>query len=177
MLATLLIDGFNLLHAAVLKGRDRAGWWRADRQRQVVRLAAQLAERAAQSSVPLPSASPPLASGSPPARLALPLHVVFDRRPGPRDADPASAAGGAADPSRVVVHHAPSADDWIVAECQRLEPAAQVVVVSADRALIDRAGQYGARRLSPWAFAAWCGSFGRAEPGQGEPTGGGGSGP
>jgi predicted RNA-binding protein with PIN domain len=33
-----LVDGFNLLHAAVLAGRSRPGWWGADRQRQVVEL-------------------------------------------------------------------------------------------------------------------------------------------
>ena len=30
-----LIDGFNALHACVLKGRDREGWWRAEAQARV----------------------------------------------------------------------------------------------------------------------------------------------
>ncbi len=33
-----LVDGFNLLHAAVLTGRSRRGWWGADQQREVVEL-------------------------------------------------------------------------------------------------------------------------------------------
>lgn len=33
-----LIDGFNLLHAAVLRGRDRKDWWRADARERVVDL-------------------------------------------------------------------------------------------------------------------------------------------
>ena len=171
MLATVLIDGFNLLHAVILKGRDRAGWWRSDRQLQVVALAAQLAERAERGSLELPA----LASASPPVLLELPLHVVFDRRPGSSEAACRSGPLQApVDPARVLVHHAASADDWIVAECQSRRRATRVVVVSADRALIDRARHHGASRLSPWAFAALCLSPEPTEPGAGEPGGAGG---
>ena len=31
----VLVDGFNLLHAAVLKGRERGLWWDVSHQRQV----------------------------------------------------------------------------------------------------------------------------------------------
>jgi predicted RNA-binding protein with PIN domain len=31
-----LVDGFNVLHACVLAGRDRAQWWSSERQRQIV---------------------------------------------------------------------------------------------------------------------------------------------
>ncbi|HEY6728096.1 MAG TPA: NYN domain-containing protein [Polyangiaceae bacterium] len=30
-----LIDGFNVLHACILKGRDRHAWWRAEAQTRV----------------------------------------------------------------------------------------------------------------------------------------------
>jgi predicted RNA-binding protein with PIN domain len=32
-----VIDGFNLLHACILKGRDRRNWWGAEAQSKVVR--------------------------------------------------------------------------------------------------------------------------------------------
>ena len=34
-----LVDGFNVLHAAVLKGRDRKGWWRGPARARVLELA------------------------------------------------------------------------------------------------------------------------------------------
>lgn len=34
----LLVDGFNLLHAVILQGRDRANWWNRDNQARVVQL-------------------------------------------------------------------------------------------------------------------------------------------
>jgi len=34
-----LVDGFNVLHAAVLKGRDRRGWWRGPARARVLALA------------------------------------------------------------------------------------------------------------------------------------------
>lgn len=37
-----LVDGFNVLHAAVLGGRDRADWWKEPRRAEVVALAAGL---------------------------------------------------------------------------------------------------------------------------------------
>lgn len=37
-----LVDGFNLLHAAVLRGRDRQDWWRAEARERVVDLVRQL---------------------------------------------------------------------------------------------------------------------------------------
>ncbi len=39
---TWLIDGFNVLHAAVLRGRDRKDWWRAEARERVVDLVRQL---------------------------------------------------------------------------------------------------------------------------------------
>lgn len=32
-----LVDGFNVLHACLLKGRDRQAWWRAEAQARVAR--------------------------------------------------------------------------------------------------------------------------------------------
>jgi predicted RNA-binding protein with PIN domain len=40
-----LVDGFNVLHAHLLKGRDRSDWWSAERRRLVIEQAARLAAR------------------------------------------------------------------------------------------------------------------------------------
>ena len=136
-----LVDGFNFLHAVVLKGQDRANWWSPEHQARVV--ARVTAQREALGGAE--------------------VWVVFDQR-GPRAVDteagpapmPVPAPGGEATPlaaDRVDVRHAPDADDYIVACCAELAGAREVVVVSADRSLCDRARSHGARRVSPWAFA------------------------
>lgn len=60
----------------------------------------------------------------------------------------------------VKVQFAPSADNWIVGEVERRTHASagelRTIVVSADRALQDRARHRGAEKLSPWAFARMC---------------------
>jgi predicted RNA-binding protein with PIN domain len=121
-----LIDGYNFLHAVVLKGRERAAWWSPENQaRAVARVAG-------------------LVSGE-----GVETWVVFDRR-GPADAE---AGAAFVEPEEgLQVHHAPDADDYIVAWCAELSALRDVIVVSADRSLVDRARYRGARRLSPWAF-------------------------
>jgi predicted RNA-binding protein with PIN domain len=37
-----LVDGFNLMHAAVLRGRDRREWWRAEARERVLALVRRL---------------------------------------------------------------------------------------------------------------------------------------
>jgi len=39
---TWLVDGFNLMHAAVLRGRDRRDWWRAEARERVLELVRRL---------------------------------------------------------------------------------------------------------------------------------------
>jgi predicted RNA-binding protein with PIN domain len=111
----LLVDGFNVLHAGVLRGRDRAGWWRPPAQ---ARLLAALA---------------PLAGGDADVR------VVFDGRP------PDPADGPAPDGGEIEVVHAPSADDRIAEEAAREAPRRPVTVATSDRELAARARAAGAR--------------------------------
>jgi hypothetical protein len=120
-----LVDGFNFLHAVVLKGRDRARWWSAENRARVVEVVAGLGGGGAE------------------------MWVVFDERG--RTEPPVT---GASAEQAVPVHYAPNADDYIVALCAELAGGRDVIVVSADRSLIDRARHRGARGLSPWAFAA-----------------------
>ena len=135
-----LVDGYNFLHAVVLKGRERAAWWSPENQARVVSsIVALLADE----------------------REGAETWVVFDRR-GTAEAvevDAAGKAGSLGGPSNaevhggLEVHHAPDADDYIVTRCAELTSRREVVVVSADRSLVDRARHRGARGLSPWAFA------------------------
>jgi YacP-like NYN domain-containing protein len=128
--ALYLIDGFNFLHAVVLKGRDRARWWSPENQ-QAVRDWVALR---------------PVAD----ARAC----IVFDQRE-PRATGDGSASCDTA--GELEVRHAPDADAYILACCEQLCGTREVVVVSADRSLVDRAKQRGARALSPWAFARYVG--------------------
>lgn len=122
----LIIDGFNVLHAVVLVGRDRAGWWQPAAQRRLV-------ERVEQ----LPPSYPT-------------IWIVFDRRPStsdvPREGIPEEVTSN--DP-RLRIAYAPSADDWIVHEVERLAPHHTVTVVTADRPLRDRVWRVGGSLLSP----------------------------
>ena len=125
MLPLFLLDGFNFLHAVVLKGQGRAEWWSPAMQARVI----DWLERH-------------------PALEPAELWVVFDQRgSGP----PAPPAPNQSSPR---VLHAPDADACILAHAEALAVAREVIVVSADRSLCDRARRHGARRLSPWKFAA-----------------------
>lgn len=116
-----LVDGFNLLHAVVIRGRDRKRWWSADHQERVIRLV---------------------------ERFPCEAWVVFDA------AKPDSERYSGS--TTVPVYFEASADDCLVEMAKRLEPDKQVHLVSADRALQDRARRYGAIRCSPWAFSEAC---------------------
>jgi predicted RNA-binding protein with PIN domain len=124
-----IIDGFNFLHAVVLKGRDRARWWAPENQAKVVEAVAELR-----------------ALGRP-----LDAWVVFDQR------SPLDVGGGVetAPGGTLQIHRAPDADDYIVRRCSELEGHREIVVVTADRSLRDRAKNYGARGLSPWALVSY----------------------
>ncbi len=76
------------------------------------------------------------------------IWVVFD---GPHD-----AYAGAPAPQ---VHpiFAPSADDWLLTRLRDQPDPASVAVVTADRAVADRARHRGARVVSPQEFLGRCG--------------------
>lgn len=126
MSSLLLIDGFNLLHSVVLKGRDRANWWKLERQLEVFDLC---------------------------VRFTGPeeTFLIFDAARETSERLPREAhATPDCHPHHIV--YAPSADDWIVAKCQHATNQ-ETRVVTADRALRDRAARHGALGLSPWSFA------------------------
>jgi len=125
----LIIDGFNVLHAGVLIGRERTGWWQEPAQRRLV-------ERVEQFPNP----------------ADLEIWIVFDRRP---DKEDQAVNVSSADP-RIRVYYAPSADDWIVEHAKTLVGQRMITVVTADRPLRDRVRHVGGKLLSPRQFLADC---------------------
>jgi hypothetical protein len=121
-----IVDGFNFLHAVVLRGRDRARWWAPENCAKVVEVVGALR-----------------VDGRP-----LDAWVVFDQRSPNEEAGGIETALG----GTLQIHHAPDADDYIVWRCSELARHREIVVVSADRSLRDRAKNHGARGLSPWAL-------------------------
>jgi predicted RNA-binding protein with PIN domain len=126
-----LIDGFNVIHNALLGGRDRSNWWTEPRRRELIERAAGFDD---------------LVNG------ASELWIVFDgERPA---ANPEAETAGPAGWPRCVF--APSADTWLVDRVRRDEEPDRLRVVTADRQVADRARHRGAQILSPRAFLARC---------------------
>jgi predicted RNA-binding protein with PIN domain len=69
-----LVDGFNVLHAHLLRGRDRKDWWSAERRQLVVASAERLAQRGEQVWVVFDGQRP---AGEAEAPADAPLRVVF----------------------------------------------------------------------------------------------------
>lgn len=94
--AAWLIDGFNLLHAAVLRGRDRKDWWRAEARERVVDLVRELEAPGAEVVIVFDGQRP---ADEPDRELAGP-QVVFAAS---ADDWLLAAVRRAPDPSRVVL--------------------------------------------------------------------------
>ncbi|HKK50353.1 MAG TPA: NYN domain-containing protein [Myxococcota bacterium] len=157
---TILVDGFNVLHA-VLLGRDRAdGWWRrALRERLLDRVTSWTG---GEDEIWVAF------DGARPARSvwAEPVATPSEKTAGER------GKGGPTVHSVFVE----SADDWIVRRARRAERPEGVVVVSADRKVAGRARSAGCEVLTPWAFIERCPApeghdeIAQAEPGGGVPA-------
>lgn len=122
-----LIDGFNVLHAGVLTGRDRAGWWRAASQTRLLQRVACFDATDAE------------------------LWVVFDAAHEHSERCEALPAS-----SRTKLVFAPSADDWLVRRVRQASEPERLAVVTGDRQVQGRVRHAGARVVSPRAFLARC---------------------
>jgi predicted RNA-binding protein with PIN domain len=122
-----LVDGYNVLHAGVLRGRDRRGWWTASVQSRLVAIAHTFED--------------------PTAEIVL----VFDaaKPEAPRAPEPPP-------PSRVRLVYTPSADAWLVRHVRASESPERIAVVTADRQVQGRARHGGATVVSPLNFLARC---------------------
>lgn len=134
--AVWLVDGYNVLHAGVLRGRDRAGWWKAAAQARLVAAAAGFDDPHAE------------------------VWVVFDA------ARPEAASERCTPPpgGRVRLVFTPSADDWIVQRVRGHAEPGRLAVVTADRQVAERSRHRGARVVSPLAFLRRCSSVDERPP-------------
>ncbi|MBW2240633.1 MAG: NYN domain-containing protein [Deltaproteobacteria bacterium] len=128
-----LVDGFNVLHVALLHGRERGRWWRAEARDQLLSRIQRFEG---------------------PGKVC----VVFD---GPRpETDPEPPATGVSPELPPAAAHrivfAPSADDWLLAEIRKHANPIRLAIVTADRRLADRARHRGAQIQSPRDFLARC---------------------
>jgi hypothetical protein len=128
---TWLVDGFNVLHAAVLRGGPRQEWWREENRSRVIELARGFDDPRAE------------------------LVVVFDGGGSP---DPSGVRESVSEeePPRPRVVFAASADEWMLAALRAAPDPGRVAVVTADRQLADRARHRGAQVIRPSEFAARC---------------------
>jgi len=122
-----LLDGFNVLHAGPLGGRDRSGWWREALRGELLALADRFDDPTAE------------------------VWVVFD---GPRPEADAAPPGAAS--SRLQRVFAPSADAWLLDRVRRAPDPSRLAVLTADKQLAARARHRGARVVSPRAFLERC---------------------
>jgi len=138
----VLVDGFNLLHAVVLHGEDRRGWWSAAHQSRVVELvegfSGERLRRYEAARGPEHALDP---------AVDIELVVVFDAaRPNSPRCPPSPS---------VDVCFAPDADAWIVEQAAGAA-GSRVIVVSRDRALQNRLHRHGVERMRPRHFERLC---------------------
>ncbi len=137
-----LVDGFNVLHAGVLKGRNRREWWTAPVRERLLALAAGFDDPTAELWIAFDGPAPVA-----PARKAGASRPRSEAQP---------SEGGPLQDVRVRAVFAASADDWLVTRVRRAEDPARFAVVTCDRQVADRVRHRGARVVSPREFLARC---------------------
>ena len=132
-----LVDGYNVLHWALMGGeaREETGWWQESSRSLLLARARNFDPRLGQAGREEADADP------------CSVWIVFD---GPR---PSTA--GAREGLQIVF--APSADQWIVRRVRQAPEPEALAVVSADRQLAERCRHAGAAVVSPKDFIAHCG--------------------
>ena len=139
---TILVDGFNVLHA-VLEEREReTGWWRRTQRERLLRLAGGWPVATDELWVAFDGARPAW------AQWAQPVVKLESRS--------LLAAGGR--PTGALVHsvYVESADDWIVRRARRASSPDRTFVVTRDKQVEGRAKSAGCHVWSPWAFLSEC---------------------
>lgn len=140
-----LLDGFNILHAALLTNRDRSTWWTEEHRERLIRRVRGFAQPAEEIWLVFDGER----SDQPDARklrtfAGVPLYLVF----------------------------APSADEWLVKrvrDARELEPGAGrirgdsgsrnvsgIAVVTRDRRVGGRTRHHGATVVAPSRFLELC---------------------
>ena len=148
-----LLDGYNVLHAALLPGelRSQTPWWnREGRQRLIRRVFLFDALRdVLRDDIQGISGRPDdrtLKDATTPSSPII--WIVFDgERPTPESEDQHPL---------VRVIFAPSADDYLVSKSRRADPDQSIFVVSSDKRVVGRCAHAGAQIVKPRDFLARC---------------------
>lgn len=182
----ILVDGFNVLHAVLLKEERDAGWWRRELRERLLRRVSEWPGADDALWVAFDGAQPswsvwaePVATLQPPRARARRAIELTSRRLAAAPRDEAPLPRGVSPRSPVpTIHEAPtahrtptahgvptvhsvyveSADDWIVRRARRTSHPERTVVVTADRQVAGRARSAGCETWTPWAFMARCSS-------------------
>lgn len=162
---TILVDGFNVLHA-VLLGKDRAdGWWRRKHRERLLERLCEWRGGPDQIWVAFDGTKPAESIWAEPVAIVVPpptLHAESEAQ-SPRELEGQSesqtgrATIGARQGPTIHTVFVESADDWIVRRARKAEDPARVIVVSADRKVAGRARSAGCEILTPWTFMGGCG--------------------
>ena len=139
---TILVDGFNVLHAVLEEHERETGWWRRTQRERLLRLASSWPTATDELWVAFDGARPAWAQWAEP--------VVQLESQG------ALAAGDRPDVPRVHSVYVESADDWIVRRARRASAPERTFVVTRDKQVEGRARSAGCHIWSPWAFLSEC---------------------
>jgi predicted RNA-binding protein with PIN domain len=182
---TILVDGFNVLHA-VLLGKDRAdGWWRRKHRERLLERLCEWRGGPDQIWVAFDGTRPAESVWAEPVATIVPPPTFHSSSDSSADSSADSPADSPADsrtesqaegrmesqsggqaaramlgaPRGPTIHtvFVESADDWIVRRARRAEDPRCVIVVSADRKVAGRARSAGCEILTPWTFMGGCG--------------------
>lgn len=167
----ILVDGFNVLHAVLLKEEREAGWWRRKQRERLLERVSSWPGRDDEIWVAFDGAEPSWSVWAEPvatiqSRGVRPGGAGENRAPGslptalPGTLPAAEFENGADDRGIVHVLHVESADDWIVRRARRTPHPERTVVVTADRQVAGRARSAGCEIWTPWAFMSRCRSRG-----------------
>lgn len=163
---TILVDGFNVLHAVLEESERETGWWRRTQRDRLLRLAAGWPIATDELWVAFDGAHPAWAQWAEPVVQlepvgdqlvangphSLPGNTRAARRRFRSKTRPFPA-------SRRVVHSVfvESADDWIVRQTRRALDPCRTIVVTRDRQVAGRCRSAGGTVWAPHEFLAKCG--------------------
>jgi len=124
-----LLDGFNVLHAAMFRDRERSGWWREEDRERLLTRVCEFAEPAEE------------------------IWVVFD---GSRESEPDARQLRTTGGAPVYLVFASSADDWLVRKVRGAAEPERIGVVTRDRRVGGRSRHAGASVVAPADFLGLC---------------------
>ncbi len=162
----ILIDGFNVLHAVLLKAEREAGWWKRKQRERLLQRVCEWPIEADEIWVAFDGTQPAWSVWAEPVAKVIQSRSGSARSPAP--GLPARAGRVRSGP---ILHsvYVESADDWIVRRARRTSNPKQTVVVSADRQVAGRARSAGCEVWTPWTFMSQLPSPDAAAPEDAEP--------